>query len=317
MSHSKFDPKDFFLWLMAMVALYVSVVSFLTLLFQYINVVFPDDLNSYSYYDPYSGPIRVAIASLFVFFPVYLGLTRVLNQGIRKMHEKSELGIRKWLIYLALFVSGLSIIIDLVVLVYTFLEGEITIRFILKVLSVIVVFGAVFGYYICDMRGRWTKEPRKAIIIGWVAAIVVFATVFGGFFIVGSPQSARELRLDQDRVYDLENIQREVLEYWRTYETLPAELADLEDELGYFDLPEDPETDTSYEYSIVGDLTFEICAEFSRSSEDLPAYAVRPTSKSFENENWEHDEGRSCFERTIDPERYPPYEKEAAVRPMW
>src|SRR5438132_4874360 len=43
----------------------------------------------------------------------------------------------KWLIYLTLFVAALIIIGDLVSLIYNFLGGDVTIKFVLKALSVL------------------------------------------------------------------------------------------------------------------------------------------------------------------------------------
>src|SRR4029077_5474016 len=61
MNHPKVTPKDFFLWAGAMIALYSSVFAFIALLFQYINYAYPDPL-AYSYVDPFSGGIRIAMA---------------------------------------------------------------------------------------------------------------------------------------------------------------------------------------------------------------------------------------------------------------
>ena len=45
MSDSHTYPRDFFLYLLATVTLYVSVISGLMLLFQFINLTFPDPLD--------------------------------------------------------------------------------------------------------------------------------------------------------------------------------------------------------------------------------------------------------------------------------
>jgi hypothetical protein len=309
----KFSSRDFFLWLITMVALYVSVISFIMLVFQYIDVLFPDPLERY--YDPYSGPIRGAIASIFVFFPVYIALTRMLNQEIRKEHEKSQLGIRKWLISLTLFVSGLSVLIDMVVLINTFLGGEITARFLFKVLAIFAISGSVFGYYLYDLKGKWEKNRKMAERLGWAAGVVVVVTVLAGFFVIGSPNAAREIRLDHQRVNDLQNIQWQVVNYWQAKEVLPESLAALESDMlkGYVN-PTDPETGALYEYTVTGDLAFDLCATFIRSSADLPPYAPEYSMPYLtKDENWDHDAGRVCFERAIDPELYPPYDTEKVV----
>ena len=89
-SKPRVTAKDFFLWLGAMVALYVSTISLVLLSHQYINVWFPDVAR-----EPYgsgaSGTIRFAIASLIVFFPLYVWLTRLLHQDIRRVPEKKDL----------------------------------------------------------------------------------------------------------------------------------------------------------------------------------------------------------------------------------
>jgi hypothetical protein len=42
---------------------------------------------------------------------------------------------------------------DLIALVYNLLGGDLTARFVLKVLTIGVIAGAVFAYYLTDLRG--------------------------------------------------------------------------------------------------------------------------------------------------------------------
>jgi len=156
----KTSPKDIFLHLLSIVTLYTCAVAFLVLVFQYVNVVFPDPVSpdGYGYYAA-SGSyraIRWSIASLVVFFPVYLLTMRHLEKSYRKSPSKRDLRIRKWLVYFTLFAAALIILGDLVTLIYRFLEGELTARFILKVLAVLFVAGSVFGYYFQDLKKHKT-----------------------------------------------------------------------------------------------------------------------------------------------------------------
>src|SRR3989338_2517928 len=121
-------PRDVFLHLLAMVALYWSAISFITLCWQYINYFSPDALD-YQYMG-FAGPIRFAIASLIIVFPVFLIVSWFLNNIYRKEVAVRESKIRKWLIYLTLFVASLIIIGDLIGIINTFLGGELTSRFI-------------------------------------------------------------------------------------------------------------------------------------------------------------------------------------------
>ena len=83
MNTPKVTPKDFFLWAGAVIAIYGSVIAFITLLFQYINHVYPDPL-SYNYFAmPYSGPMCFAMASLIVLVPVAIILMRFTRNIMR------------------------------------------------------------------------------------------------------------------------------------------------------------------------------------------------------------------------------------------
>jgi len=305
----KFSPKDFFLYLAAFAAMYVSAVSLLILLFEYINRLFPDELVRYV--DPYSGAIRFSIASLIVIFPIYIFLTRILNQDLRRNPEKRDYGIRKWLIFLTLFVAGLTLVIDLIVLINTFLGGDITTKFVLKVLAVLVVIGGAFMYYFYDIKGKWEKNEKLSKTIGSVVSVLVLVSILSGFFIIGSPQTQRLLRHDDAKVNDLHNIQWQIVQYWQQKEKLPRTLSDLQDPISGFREPIDKQTGEEYSYSVLGAFTFELCASFNLPSREVQGEGVLYPELSrgylgFEESSWEHEEGYQCFERTIDPERYPP-----------
>lgn len=313
----KTTPKDFFLSIGAFAALYISAVSLLTLVFQYIDILFKDTLNTF--YDPYSGAIRFSIASLVIIFPLYVYLTRLINQDIRLHPKKKEVGVRKWLIFLTLFVAGATIIIDLIVLINTFLGGEeLTLAFILKVVSVLVVIGGVFIYYMHDLRGKWENSKSLSQTIGGIVSLLVLAAIVAGFFIIGSPQTQRLVRFDQDKINDLSSIQWQVVNFYQQKERLPDTLVELEDPLIGFILPQDSQTGKEYSYAKVEGLKFQLCAEFNKESRgnsmDTPQPVKVETSLrygyGFEDENWVHGVGETCFERTIDPDKFPPLKRQ-------
>ncbi len=317
MEKLKATPKDFFLWLGAMGALYVSVVSIVLLKFEYINYFFPDPLER-TYYmmgDPYSGSIRFAMASLIVVVPLYLFLTRILNQDIRQNPEKKDLWVRRWVIFLTLFVAGTTLVIDLITLINTFLQGELTVRFALKVLTVLVVVGAGFLYYLMDLRGVWERKETISKTIGWIVAFGVLASVFSGFFIIGSPTTQRLYRADDQRVADLQSVQWQVVSFWQQKEKLPVQLTELEDSISGFIVPVDPETNVPYTYRTTATASFELCTIFNKESRDRSSVngSISMPYPVMEGENWTHPAGEYCFKRTIDPDRYPPFEKPARI----
>lgn len=308
----KVSAKDFFLYLAQAVALYVSAGSLITLLFGIINFLVVDPAAGSFAYGGYSGGMRFAIASLVIIFPLYLFLAWYSRKGIVKEPEKAELWVRTWFVYITLFIAGVIVIGDLVAVLNSFLGGELTLRFALKVLTLLIVAGAVFGYYFYDLRRSKsdTKIVRTSLV--WISAVVVLAALVGGFVVMGSPFAQRDYRLDETRVNDLSQIQWEIVNYWQNKDELPDELSMLEDSLRAFRVPTDPITGAPYEYTKTGELSFELCAVFARGSRDDgigrgPFPDRLGSSDTFlggEN-NWEHDAGRQCFERTIDPDFFP------------
>jgi hypothetical protein len=300
-------PRDVFLHLLAIVTLYWSSVSFVTVLWQMINYFFQDQLN-YFYYESFSGLIRFGVSSLFIVFPVFLIVSWYLNKIYAKEAQVRESKIRKWLIYLTLFIAALVIIGDFIAVINFFLGGEVTIRFILKALSVLLVAGFVFGYYLDDVR---KESPTKlAKPFAWASGVLVVAAIAGAFFVIGSPSTARLMQFDSQKVYDLQNIQYQIVNYWQSKEKMPNTLADLNDTISGFTAPTDPQSKENYEYKIIDaeKLSFELCAVFNKeaANKDVGNLRIGPAGI---DANWYHPAGRYCFERTIDKQLYPPLEK--------
>jgi hypothetical protein len=67
--------------------------------------------------------------------------------------------VRRWLTYLTLFIAACVLIGDFVSLVYNVLGGELTVRFVLKVLTVGIIAGTVFWYYLSELRLD-ERDPR-------------------------------------------------------------------------------------------------------------------------------------------------------------
>ncbi len=330
----KLSVGFFFLCLGTLITLITSVVSFLNLIFSTLDKQFPDALNStyqygYSTYDFES--IRIALATLIIFFPIFL----VVSYFWRK-YMKGEMGhfdevIRKWVIYIILFISAIVVAIDLVTLVRYFVSGEITNRFIYKVVTTLVVVMIVGMYYILLLRNKLNTKLRLGWIFAGVGIVIAFASIVYSFSIMGSPAKQRVWRLDDRRVTDLQSIQYQVINYWQQKEKLPATLKDLQNPMSGYSLPVDPEFEkgTTYEY-IPGDkLTFQLCATFGADMPKgwqeynygggiiAPMVDVSRTNTSVAypypgggtNESWDHKVGRTCFSRTIDKDIYPPYPK--------
>ena len=296
--------KDVFAYLLTFIMLYIGVINLIGLVWQIISAQFPDPAT-YGY-SPYDS-MRNSIASLIVVWPIFLLMTRYIVHDLARIPEKVDLWVRRWLTYLTIFVAALTIIIDLITLLNSFLGGELTMRFVLKVLVVLLVDVAVLGYEFWELKRKpgAGKKEMQLMIVGSV--LFIFVSIIGGFIFVGTPTTARQQKLDSERLSDLQNLQSQIVSYWNQTQRLPVSLNELKDPLSGFVLPLDPETNQSYTYTITGDLTFELCSTFAKEtpawniSEARPFYMYDQYGMPI-TDDWTHKTGYTCFSRTIDPE---------------
>lgn len=294
------------------------VVSALgTLFFAIINVFIPDKLSdsvfSNYYYSRISSTIHYAIAALVVAFPLYYLTVRLWFKHFREDEAKVESKLTKWLTYLVLLGTSVTIVGDLIAVLYTFLQGELSARFILKALVVLVLAGMVFGFYFLERRKIQYRidVPRRVFTgFGYVAmGLVLFGVVFG-FLASGGPGTERDRRFDEQRSRDLTSIASCVSRYAQGMNTLPATLAEMNtyQSTASCGREYDPETDLPYEYRVVEPLvwqssgvrlgTVELCATFALSTYTDKAATGQPYYA--DNTNFkQHDAGRTCFTRQI------------------
>jgi hypothetical protein len=291
---SKTISRDVFLSLFTTIALYAIAVSMISLLFQYVDVIFPDPL---SWRGNSNQALRTVLSILIIVAPVYVWTMRFINKTIADNKENHRVGIRRWLTHLTLFVSGVTIIIDLVTLLYNFLGGDLTGQFAMKIIAVLLVATAVFTYYIWDLRRETEKVPTNMIWLARVSLALIAISVIGAFFIMESPKDQRARKLDDQRVNDLWTVQSAVENYWWQTEKLPESLDNLSDD---FVLPIDPENGTVYEYRLIDEDSYELCAEFLFATDSNYSYrgAPYPTPRA-ERDFYNHKSGRDCFERSI------------------
>ncbi len=149
--------REAFIYLVLFLCLYITAFSFGSLLFHFINRWIPDAILPYESGGDLSA-VRQAVASLIVAFPVYLWLSSIIAKAIRKDPDRRASKVRKWLTYMTLFIAAGVIIGDLITLLFNLLGGELTVRFTLKVLAVLLIAGLIFGYYLWDLR----QEEKEA-----------------------------------------------------------------------------------------------------------------------------------------------------------
>jgi hypothetical protein len=293
--------RDAFLYLSAFAALYASAIAAVSLLFDYVNRLLPDPaLGEGLRPEAWSlRGMRWSLATLLVAFPVFVWVSRFLLKEMAVQLEKSWSGIRRWLTYLTLFVAAVALASDVVTLVFYFLEGELSIRFLLKVAIVCLVSGMVFAYYLATVRmpARVLAGSGMHRRFGIGACALAVATLVWGVAVVGSPGTERTRKLDERRVQELQAIEssldrlclgphdvREEGPPHALVTPLPANLAVLA--VAATDRRPsivDPGSGAPYEYKVTGPSSFELCATFdrARNEDDGP--------------RWNHPAGQHCF----------------------
>jgi len=308
MENLKTKPKDFFLIIGSMVALYAIVINLLNLLFTIINYAYPA-INTYYYGYYNTASISFPVAFLIIVFPIFVVIDWFLAKSFTETPEKKDLPIKKWLSYLTLFISGLVVAGSLVTVLYYFLDGkDLTAGFLLKFLSVFVVSVLVFGYYISDIKDILTSRSKKIWLSS--AILIILISIVLGFVIIGSPKSQRLKRLDFEKINDIQQLQSSVVSFWQVNNKLPQGLEEVRGQYGYFDMNQ-PDSSKPYEYSIVSPNSFEICAEFNFDSGDQNNYnrSIMDVDIKYNYttpSDWSYKEGRSCFTYVINEEIYKP-----------
>lgn len=287
--------------------LYATIISFLNLLFRVINKAFPEvGRNFYAWGG--GSEISLPVATLIIVFPIFALLSHLAYRAYLQDLEHKDPLIRRWLVFITLFITGAVLIGDLVIVLYKFLDGQdLTAAFLLKALVVLVTTGCVFGFYLQDIREKVSSAKRKMWLIG--VALIILVSIILGFSILGSPKTQRLIRMDNQKIVDLQGLQRQVINYWQTKGSIPAEWSSQ---------IIDQQSGKPYEYRKVGETSFELCADFNRESGVEDGNAVIRDVYNYatitKDENWEHGAGRYCFSRTIDPVAYPVYPQAKVVR---
>lgn len=152
------SAREAFIYLLLFTTLYIVAYHLGSLVFDFVNRAFPDPASPLSE-DGFRSGLRFSVAALVVALPVFLYTSRLTNRATEMDAGQRLSPVRRWLTYLTLFQAACVLIADVTTLVYNLLGGDLTVRFGLKALTVGVIAGTVFWYYLSDL-GVDEKESR-------------------------------------------------------------------------------------------------------------------------------------------------------------
>ncbi|MHA6325028.1 DUF5671 domain-containing protein [Roseivivax sp. CAU 1753] len=144
--------RDAFLYGLMFVSLGAIIGYAVTLGFNLIDAWLPDPGDRRSF--GFNGAMRWSIANLVIFLPIFLLLDRRMVKNRIADPAGGRSPMRAMFGHLLLFLAAAALICDAVAVLYAFLSGDLTARFIAKAALVAVAAGLVFLY----IRGVMTPE---------------------------------------------------------------------------------------------------------------------------------------------------------------
>lgn len=313
-SESHNPAFHFFLYLFSFLSLGFWVTGLGMLLYQLIDKYVPGEvLPSYYRASAQSGA-KFAIAALIVSAPLYFflrwAIARYISQG--KLSETSR--VRKWVTYMVLFIVGAVVLGDLVALVRNLLDGDASLRFILKVFVLLVLAGGIFTYHFIDMRRHDMAGKRYVsdFVFLIVSIVVIIATLAASFTIISNPFLTKDWKADKATITKISGIDSTIKNYYAEKRSLPSSLEDLKNERSSY-----VQDMSSVTYERKSSSNYQLCSTFKRDSKEYKdledagysyPYMVEPVSVYGEND-WSHGKGKACFSRSvtmIPPQPYKP-----------
>lgn len=297
----KNGARDAFLYLLTFVSLYITVWAVILLCYTYLDYLYPDPAWGEAGVEAALDAVRYAIAAAIIGFPLFVVLTAILERAVLQDPNSQLNPLRKWLTYLTLFLAAALTLGDVITLLYYFLDGALTTRFVLKAIVLLVIAELTLSYYVLSPQ---PGKPRPAShrlrpLVAGAAVLLVVGSVVLGFAQAGSPLTARLRRLDEKRVEDLRAI-HQALQRMVTQRdnntgtvTLNRELPKSLEEVAEYTLTnevgrkldlQDPESREDYVYKVTGEKAYELSATFSLPREKKQSLF------------WNHPAGQHSFQ---------------------
>jgi len=301
------SAKDAFLYLLSFSTLATWSSALGSMLFQFIDYWIPDAVSPHVVYNLRST-VTWQMASIAVAFPIFLLVMKLIFGEAANAPERLQSGVRKWLTYIALLVTAVAVICDLIWFFDYFLTGELSVRFVLKSVTVMLISSGIFAYYLGSLRWNrstdLSRERRRNLAFGTIAAATVIAAFCIGLGVAGTPGVQRRIEADRKRQQDLQTLAN-AIKLWRDQSqradastAIPATLVELgaRQRLRITD----PETNAAYEYHPKSATAYDLCANFAEV--ETGGRNGYPNTYGF----WNHGKGRTCF--TLDAAKPVPWQ---------
>ncbi|MEK7067674.1 MAG: DUF5671 domain-containing protein [Patescibacteria group bacterium] len=288
------SAKFAFFYLLSLVSLGFLAVSVGIIIFQIINKNIVDIVEDWQMRYNLDA-LRFAMSAIIVAAPVYYLSAWRINKNLFAGALPKDAGVRRWLTYFILFAAAVVVIGYLIALINIFLNGELTLKFSLKTLTVLIISGIVFSYYLYDIRREQVEGKKSKVTASYFYStlVIILAVFIASFFFVESPAQARRLRQDGEVLNRLMSLAGGIDAYYREKKIMPKDLAVLlEDNIYVIERnAQNPVTKKQFEYKIVGGNKYQLCTDFQTSNKksDTEQYDY------YLDPQWQHDAGYQCI----------------------
>jgi predicted cation transporter len=146
------NARDAFLYLLNFITLGFWTVALGRVFYTLIAHWFPDPTQPFLYYRSLRDEIAWQVAIVIVAFPVFAFVHTVIGRELQTRPDLYQSGVRKWLTYLALVIAAIVVLTDAAWFIQALITGELTLRFVLDSLVLLVLGGGVLAYYLSTIE---------------------------------------------------------------------------------------------------------------------------------------------------------------------
>lgn len=144
--------------------------------------------------------LRWSMAAVIVFAPAFMWLDRRDARHCSADPARRHGTIRRWLTSLALFAAVACLLGNALFVIFTWLDGQMTLRFMAKAAVVAALSGIVLGYFRQDLASPMLAGNRVA---AWSLTLPTVLVLVLSFMTIGGPAQGQMERRDHWRVSDM------------------------------------------------------------------------------------------------------------------
>lgn len=333
-THKHNTPREFVTYIGYIVSYLAVALSGMSFAFALLNVIFPEvgSYTSLGYTDVFSA-LGIFTTAVLVFLVMVYVVVRLVKQGGTNPESK----VRTWILYIGQFIGYVTLAVTLAIAIKYFFGGEFTTRFALKSLVVLLIGIDAVLFFRHELTRTDATPAWISTVMSVVAGVIVLVSIIGTFMYLGTPNIARSIKHDEQRVTDLQSLSSNVSSWYQSHDKLPEDLAILKKQ-DYYQEPRDPEYQKgkvyTYQVTDAKKLSYEVCGTFDLASDNK--FVVRKDRATYNNGNnypityrseiatgvdiskisetnldnpWHHGAGLHCYSKTIDTKQYPVYDK--------